>query len=215
EHADQRGPFWMPLGGPSRTPIDIKQPPPQPPPIPRSALEDLIWAEENDLPLPEDHTAHERDRKWQQVQAALEKRRRWLRPLGVFGRLAKLSSNFKSTTFQMPTTVVDAVNSIDQGATATYPALMADIFKYLLRANNSGMPKPNVEDRLAARFSRLHSTAQTSFGKKMEWPIASQITSAFPSGGIQHNNVNRLLLMSSSEHHLASVPMAFLISRQD
>lgn len=70
------------------SPLNIKQPPPQPPPIPRSALEDLIWAEENDLPLPEDHTAHERDRKWQQVQAALEKRRRWLRPFGVFGRLA-------------------------------------------------------------------------------------------------------------------------------
>ncbi|MET4420171.1 DUF4238 domain-containing protein [Bradyrhizobium sp. RT3a] len=144
--------------------------------------------------------------RWREIRGAIASKE---------ARLAKLSSNFKSTTFQMPTTLVDAVNLIDEGATATYPALMADIFKYLLRANNSGMPKPNVEDRLAARFSRLHSTAQTSLGKKMKWPIASQITSAFPSGGIQHNNVNRLLLMSSSEHHLSSVPMAFLISRQD
>ncbi|MEY9918150.1 hypothetical protein ABIF99_004465 [Bradyrhizobium japonicum] len=95
--------------------------------------------------------------RWREIRGAIASKE---------ARLAKLSSNFKSTTFQMPTTVVDAVNSIDEGATATYPALMADIFKYLLRANNSGMPKPNVEDRLAARFSRLHSTAQTSLGKK-------------------------------------------------
>src|SRR4051812_22744518 len=25
EHADQRGPFWMPIGGPSRTPIDKQE----------------------------------------------------------------------------------------------------------------------------------------------------------------------------------------------
>jgi hypothetical protein len=75
--------------------LNIKQPtPPQPPPIPQKTLEDLIWADENDLPLPEDHTAHEGDRKWQQVQAALEKRRRWLRPFGVFGRLATYAVAF-------------------------------------------------------------------------------------------------------------------------
>ncbi|MET4277385.1 MULTISPECIES: hypothetical protein [unclassified Bradyrhizobium] len=134
---------------------------------------------------------------------------------GKGARLSKLSSNFNTTTFKMPTTVVDAVNLIDEGATGAYPALMADIFKYLLKANNGGAPKPNVEDRLAARFSRLHSSAQAALGKQTKWPIASQITSMFPSGGVQHNNVNRLLLMSSSEHHLSNVPMAFLISRQD
>jgi hypothetical protein len=39
----------------------------------------------------------------------------------------------------------------------------------------------------------------------------AQILSRFPKGGIQDNTVNRLLLMSSSEHHLPNVPMAFFI----
>ncbi|WP_346731003.1 DUF4238 domain-containing protein [Bradyrhizobium sp. 132] len=144
--------------------------------------------------------------RWREIRGAVA---------GKGARLSKLSSSFNSTTFKMPPMVVDAVNSMDEGATRAYPALMADIFKYLLKVNNGGVPKPNVEDRLAARFSRLHSTAQSALGKQMEWPITSQITSMFPSCGVQHNHVNRLLLMSSSEHHLSNVPMAFLISRQD
>ncbi len=37
---------------------------------------------------------------------------------------------------------------------------------------------------------------------------------AFPLGGVQDNTVNRLLLMSNSERHLPSVPMAFFIKGQ-
>lgn len=91
--------------------------------------------------------------RWREIRDAVA---------GKGARLSKLSSNFSRTTFKMPTTVADAVNLIDEGANAAYPALMADTFKYLLRMNNGGTPKPNVEDRLAARFSRLHS-ARTSF----------------------------------------------------
>jgi hypothetical protein len=40
----------------------------------------------------------------------------------------------------------------------------------------------------------------------------AQVLSMFPKGGIQDNTVNRLLLMSSSEHHLPNVPMAFYIN---
>ncbi|MET4331357.1 hypothetical protein ABIB80_007217 [Bradyrhizobium sp. i1.15.2] len=65
----------------------------QPPPT-ASALEDLIWHHENDLPPPEDYTAPERERKQQQAQAAVEKRRKWLRPFGVFGRLATYAVAF-------------------------------------------------------------------------------------------------------------------------
>jgi hypothetical protein len=32
-----------------------------------------------------------------------------------------------------------------------------------------------------------------------------------PTGGLQNNTINRLLLKSSSEHHLANVPIAFYI----
>ncbi|UPT89848.1 hypothetical protein HAP41_0000013290 [Bradyrhizobium barranii subsp. apii] len=41
--------------------------------------------------------------RWREIRGAIASKE---------ARLAKLSSNFKSTTFQMPTTVVDAVNSI-------------------------------------------------------------------------------------------------------
>ena len=37
----------------------------------------------------------------------------------------------------------------------------------------------------------------------------------FAPTGIQDNTINRLLLMSSSEHHLPMVPMAFYIQRPD
>jgi hypothetical protein len=37
----------------------------------------------------------------------------------------------------------------------------------------------------------------------------------FPPGGIRDNTVNRLLLMSSSETHLSSVPMAFFVEPGD
>jgi hypothetical protein len=40
------------------------------------------------------------------------------------------------------------------------------------------------------------------------------VSGIFPLSGIQENTVNRLLLMSSSENHLASVPMAFFIGEQ-
>jgi hypothetical protein len=39
-----------------------------------------------------------------------------------------------------------------------------------------------------------------------------KLTAAMPIGGIQDNTVNRLLLMSSSEHHDAAVATAFLVS---
>jgi hypothetical protein len=68
--------------------LKIKQPPPaQPPPVPPPTLEDSIWAEVNGLPLPEDDTAGAWERKRLQEKAVVEKRRRWLRPFGVFGRL--------------------------------------------------------------------------------------------------------------------------------
>jgi hypothetical protein len=73
------------------------------------------------------------------------------------------------------------------GGSAAYPALMAEAYKYLVNRSTRGS-KPNFEAQLAAPF-------------------------AYPAEGIQDNTVNRLLLMSSWEHHLASVPMAFYLER--
>jgi hypothetical protein len=88
---------------------------------------------------------------------------------------------------------------------------MRDAFKYLTRLEERG-PKPNVEQGLAGRFARIHSAAQAVL-EKMEVEVKkAQVLSMFPKGGIQDNTVNRLLLMSSSEHHLPNVPMAFYIN---
>jgi len=43
--------------------------------------------------------------------------------------------------------------------------------------------------------------------------VAARLTTAFRFGGFQDNTINRLLVMSSSEHHMRSVPMA--IERRD
>lgn len=41
------------------------------------------------------------------------------------------------------------------------------------------------------------------------------IRGVFPIGGIHGNTVNRHLLMSSDEHHLQTLPMAFFIEPHD
>ena len=52
--------------------------------------------------------------------------------------------------------------------------------------------------------------------KKSGVPVKEgRISCVFPPGGIQDNTVNRLLLMSSSERHLSSVPMAFFIEQNE
>jgi hypothetical protein len=71
--------------------------------------------------------------------------------------------------------------------------------------------KPNVEAALKAEFSKLHPSV-VAFAKKLGTSISMEkLAVLWPLGGIQDNTVNRLLLMSSSEHHLASVPMALFL----
>jgi hypothetical protein len=95
----------------------------------------------------------------------------------------------------------------------TYPALMGDAFTYLSKLGDRE-PKPNWEAHLAARFGRTHPPAQAVI-KKARIPMRqARVSCVFPPGDIQDNTVNRLLLMSSSESHLPSVPMAFFIQGQ-
>lgn len=87
---------------------------------------------------------------------------------------------------------------------------MREVFGYLSRLGTRGV-KPNWEPHVATRFARGHGKAQTLLAKRGLDRTAGRIHCAFPAGGIQDNTVNRLLLMSSSEHHLPNVPMAFFI----
>lgn len=58
---------------------------------------------------------------------------------------------------------------------------------------------------------RHHAKAQAELTKPGLEGTSGRVRCAFPGGGIQDNTINRLLLMSSSEHHLPSLPMAFFI----
>jgi hypothetical protein len=91
-----------------------------------------------------------------------------------------------------------------------YPPLMRDAFRYLTEVGERGI-KPNWEAGLAARLKRLHRDSQSRLRREVSSFSMARMHGLFPAGGIQDNTVNRLLVMSSSEHHLPSVPMAFYI----
>lgn len=125
--------------------------------------------------------------------------------------LPELAQNIGASTFAFPQHLPDIfITSLDK-AFAGYQPVMRDAFKYLIRLEERG-PKPNVEQGLAGRFARIHAAAQAVLEKMQADVKKAQVLSMFPKGGIQDNTVNRLLLTSSSEHHLPNVPMAFYIN---
>jgi len=93
---------------------------------------------------------------------------------------------------------------------AEYPSLLGQVFDYLVQMGVRGR-KPNWERHIASRFTKVHTAAQKRLEKGILPFSSGNLHAVFPDGGIRDNTVNRLLLMSSSEHHLPSVPMAFLI----
>lgn len=124
--------------------------------------------------------------------------------------LAKLSKEIRVEEFAFPQSVVDIVKYSMLKTCAGYPILMRDMFNYLLRLEERGM-KINREAQFAGRFKKIHAAAQATLKKSGVESRRGRISCVMPSSGLQDNTINRLLLMSSSERHLSSVPMAFLI----
>lgn len=124
--------------------------------------------------------------------------------------LPGLARNIGASAFAFPQNLADIFKLASDKAFAAYPPVMRDIFKYLAKLDERGI-KPNVEQNLTGRFTRTHAAAQTVLEKMRVELKRAQVLSMFPMGGLQDNTVNRLLLMSSSEHHLPNVPMAFFI----
>jgi hypothetical protein len=146
--------------------------------------------------------------RWKEVRRAIYRPARWSDT-----GLSTLAHSIEGSIFTFPQNVAD-VEALAAGNTfATYPELMRDVFKYLSNLGDRG-PKPNLEGHLTARFARAHSTAQAAIKKARIPAKEARISCVFPPEGIQDNTVNRLLLMSSSERHLPSVPMAFFIEGQ-
>lgn len=121
-----------------------------------------------------------------------------------------LAQKIRGSSFAFPQDVDDIAALALDKSFAVYPALMRDLFKYLSKLSDRG-PKPNFEAHVTARFGRTHVSAQTAIKKAQIGVNDAQVSCVFPLGGIQDNTVNRLLLMSSSDKHLQSVPMAFFI----
>lgn len=146
--------------------------------------------------------------RWMEIKRAIRERAG-----APYPNLATLTRNIESSEFAFPQNVADTAAFAFDKTFAAYPALIRDIFKYLSNLSDRG-PKPNREAQLTSRFAKAHSPVQTAIKKARIPAKEARISCVFPSGGIQDNTVNRLLLMSSSERHLPSVPMAFFIEGQ-
>jgi hypothetical protein len=131
----------------------------------------------------------------------------------LYPGLAALARNIECAEFAFPQNVEDIAAFAADKSFAAYPALVRDIFKYLAKLDDRG-PKPNREGQLSSRFGKIHAPAQATMKKACVPAKKARISCFFPSGGIQDNTVNRLLLMSSSERHLPSVPMGFFIEQR-
>ena len=146
--------------------------------------------------------------RWMEIKKAIRERANT-----PHSNLADLARNIESYDFVFPQNVADIATFSFSKTFAAVPALMRDVFKYLSNLSNRG-PKPNREAQLTGRFAKAHALVQAAI-KKARIPIKeARISCAFPYGGIQDNTVNRLLLMSSSESHLANVPTAFFIEER-
>lgn len=128
--------------------------------------------------------------------------------------LRRLAASIGDVEFFFPDDAARIVELAQSGLLCEYPRLFADMFRYLQSIPMRGA-KPNFEDGLAARFARAHASTQTTLKRRLEAGNNGRLSCLFAQGGIQDNTINRLLLMSNSEHHLPMVPMVFYIRRSE
>lgn len=143
--------------------------------------------------------------RWNEVKRAIRRQAAIATP-----GLASFAKGMKSAKFAFPQNVMDVVDQALVNRCAGYPDLLRDLVKYLSNLEGWGI-KPNRESQFASRFAKVHLAAQADMKKSGIIAKSGRISCIMPPGGIQDNTINRLLLMSSSEHHLSSVPMAFFI----
>ncbi|QRN99349.1 DUF4238 domain-containing protein [Archangium violaceum] len=126
--------------------------------------------------------------------------------------LRALATNIANATFLFPDDPMEIIKLAHRKSLDVYPGLIKDMLRYLGDVAERGS-KPNWEEHLASRFAKEHESAQSALRKTGYGANAGRLSCVFAPTGIQDNTINRLLLMSSSEHHLPMVPMAFYIER--
>ena len=124
--------------------------------------------------------------------------------------LVQLRASMQSAKFVFPNDVQEIGALAERGIFRTYPAIMGRVFNYLSQLSARGS-KPNFEGGLNAEFQRIQASTAPVAKKSTARLSEARLSCLWPAGGIQDNTVNRLLLMSSSEHHLASAPMALFV----
>lgn len=124
--------------------------------------------------------------------------------------LPKLRASMEQVEYFFPHDVREIGTLAEQRLFCGYPTIMRKVFGYLSTLSTKS-PKPNVEASFNAEFNRVHTSIMRATKKSADNRSKAQVSCLWPAGGIQDNTVNRLLLMSSSEQHLASVPMALFI----
>jgi hypothetical protein len=143
--------------------------------------------------------------RWRELQAALNRRH-----LGTAPALQGLQAAIQSAPFGFPAGHNAILQLKENQAFTSITSAFGGAFKYL-RNGKTNKRKPNFEAQMTARFQRGKHAADTALAHVPH--TLGKVTSMFRLGGLQDNTVNRLLLMSSSEHHLQSVPMATYVGR--
>lgn len=147
--------------------------------------------------------------RWRELQVVLAKRH-----LGSTPALVQLQREIASTSVEFPVGHEAIFHVYDDPSFPGMESLFRTAFAYTV-ARNADTRKPNFEAHLAASFRRQRNSMKSLITRAKVPAVTARLTTAFQFGGFQDNTINRLLLMSSSEHHLHSVPMATLIERWD
>lgn len=143
--------------------------------------------------------------RWRELETAAGR--------GVQGAppLTQLRASMEQADFVFPDDVQEIAVLAERRVFGDYPDIMRNVFKYLSAFPTRGA-KPNFEASLNAEFKRVHASTVRAAKKSGAHLSEARVSCLWPADGIQDNTVNRLLLMSSSEHHLASVPMALFVN---
>lgn len=147
--------------------------------------------------------------RWRELQAALVRRH-----LGTTPALIQLQREIGSSPVEFPVGHQAIFHILDDPSFHGTESLFRAAFAYTA-ARTEDKLKQNFEEHLAARFRRQRDSMRSLIARAKVPAVAAHLTTVFRFGGFQDNTINRLLLMSRSEHHLHSVPMATLIERWD
>ncbi len=144
--------------------------------------------------------------RWLELMTAAER--------GVLGEplLTQLQASMERAEFVFPRDVQEIATLAEQRVFGGYPDIIKKAFMYLSAFPRKGA-KPNFEASLNSEFKRVHTSTVRIAKKSVADLGEAQVSCLWPAGGIQDNTVNRLLLMSSSEYHLSSAPLALYFRR--